>query len=139
MARILIVEDEPNMVAGLRDNFEFEGYQVLTALDHAALQVAQDQHPNVILLDLLMRGLDGPEVSRRLRANPRTAGIPIIAMSAHQRLQSTAAQMAVNDQLPKPFRLTHLYETVERWAATAPQRGRAGRRCPASGRRSCRA
>jgi DNA-binding response OmpR family regulator len=55
MTKILIVEDEPNMVAGLRDNFEFEGYSVITAPDGiAGLQRALDESPDLVLLDAWM-------------------------------------------------------------------------------------
>jgi CheY-like chemotaxis protein len=60
--------------------------------------------------------MDGREVSRRLRADPRTADIPIIAMSAGERLAAVPTNL-VDDRLPKPFTLTELYAAVARWAA----------------------
>jgi hypothetical protein len=63
-----------------------------------------------------MSGMDGLEVSRRLRADPVTALIPIIAMSAQHNLDAAVARMPVNDRLPKPFDLDQLYDTVARWA-----------------------
>ena len=76
---------------------------------------AREVQPDLILLDIMMPGMDGVEVSRRLRADPTTAPIPIVDMSAHRRLQATAGVMAANDRLPKPFNLDDLYATVERW------------------------
>ena len=56
-AKILVVEDEPNMVAGLRDNFEFEGYQVITARDGVeGLQRALDESPDLVVLDVMKIG-----------------------------------------------------------------------------------
>ncbi|HTD78291.1 MAG TPA: response regulator, partial [Chloroflexota bacterium] len=95
-----------------------QGYTVLCAVDGAALGVARERQPDVILLDILMPGMDGVEVSQRLRADPATARIPIIAMSAQERLHATSSLMPVNDRLPKPFELTGLYTTVARWAHT---------------------
>jgi hypothetical protein len=60
--------------------------------------------------------MNGLEVSRRLRADPVTALIPIIAMSAQDNLEAAVARMRVNDRLPKPFDLDQLYDTVARWA-----------------------
>ncbi len=90
-----------------------------TAIDGAALQVARERQPALILLDIMMPGMDGVEVSRRLRADPATAHIPLVAMSAVAHLRTKAAQMAVNDRLPKPFHLEGLYRMVEHWAGVA--------------------
>ena len=81
MARILIAEDEADMVAGLRDNLQFEGYEVLVATDGAeALKKATGENPDLILLDVMMPKMDGLEVCRRVRE----AGImiPILMLTA---------------------------------------------------------
>jgi CheY-like chemotaxis protein len=120
---ILVVDDDPTIVCFLREALEDEGYEVVTAVDGEALPLAHDLHPSVILLDLMMSGMDGLEVSLRLRADPVTALIPIIAMSAQHNLEAAVARMPVNDHLPKPFELLQLYDTVARWAR-APSGGR---------------
>jgi CheY-like chemotaxis protein len=113
---VLVVDDDPAIVCFLRAALEDEGYEVVSAVDGEALPLAHALHPSVILLDVMMSGMDGPEVSRRLRADPVTALIPIIAMSAQHYLEAPVAQMPVNDRLPKPFELDQLYDTVARWA-----------------------
>jgi CheY-like chemotaxis protein len=100
---------------------EDEGYEVVTAVDGAALALAHDLNPGVILLDVMMPHMDGMEVSRRLRANPATAAIPLIAMSAQHNLDVVVERMPVNDRLPKPFDLDQLYTTVARWAHTSTE------------------
>jgi CheY-like chemotaxis protein len=72
--------------------------------------------PALILLDLQMPRMDGAEVCRRLRAEPATAAIPIVLMSADDRLGSAARALGVDDQLPKPFKLSDLFVAVARWA-----------------------
>jgi two-component system cell cycle response regulator len=119
MHTVLVVDDDEDIVAFIVDALTGEGYRVLSAVDGASLQIARDLHPDVILLDIMMPGMDGVEVSHRLRADPQTSGIPIIAMSAGDRLQTTGALMPVDDRLPKPFRLTRLYELVACWAGPA--------------------
>jgi CheY-like chemotaxis protein len=113
---VLVVDDDPAIVCFLRAALEDEGYEVVSAVDGEALPLAHALHPSVILLDVMMSGMDGPEVSRRLRADPVTALIPIIAMSAQHYLEAPVARMPVNDRLPKPFELDQLYDTVARWA-----------------------
>lgn len=59
-AKILVVEDEPNMVAGLPDNFEFEGYEVITATDGLeGLQRALEESPDLVVLDVMMPRMSG--------------------------------------------------------------------------------
>ena len=80
-AKILVVEDEPNMVAGLRDNFEYEGYTVITARDGVeGLQRALDESPDLVVLDVMMPRMSGLEVCKQLRA--KRGSIPIIMLTA---------------------------------------------------------
>ena len=68
MGKILIVEDEPDMVLGLKDNFEFEGYEVVTASDGAAgLERARTEKPDLVILDIMLPKLYGLEVCKTLR------------------------------------------------------------------------
>jgi len=114
--RVLVVDDDAAIVDLLETALEDEGYQVFATVGAAALPLARDLQPAVILLDINMPGMDGIEVSQRLRDDPATAHIPIIVMSAQDRLRATGPLMPVNDRLPKPFDLTVLYATVARWA-----------------------
>ncbi len=116
---VLVVDDDPFIVDFLEAALEDEGYHVLTTVNGGAIPLARDQHPDVILLDIMMPGMDGIEVSQRLRQDPVTANIPIIVMSAQDRLRTTSALVQSDDRLPKPFDLDRLYATVARWAKTA--------------------
>lgn len=112
---VLVVDDDQAILDFIDAALTEEGYQVLKATDGAALSLAHDQRPDVILLDIQMPVMDGIEISRRLRADPDTQEIPIIVMSAKDRLAATAGQMPINDQLAKPFPLRGLYDIVARW------------------------
>ena len=81
-----------------------------------ALHLARELRPNVILLDYAMPGMDGAELSRRLRADPTTAAIPIILMSAHPR--AARPRIPVDAELPKPFDLEALSTVVACWTDT---------------------
>ncbi len=116
---VLVVDDDAAIVDFLETALEDEGYQVRAAVGADALSLARILQPAVILLDINMPGMDGIEVSRRLRDNPATAPIPIIVMSAQDRLRTTGPLLPVNDRLPKPFDLAALYATVARWARMA--------------------
>jgi len=114
--RVLVVDDDAAIVDLLETALEDEGYQVLATVGAAAVPLARDLQPAVILLDINMPGMDGIEVSRRLRADPATEHIPIIVMSAQDRLRATGPLLPVNDRLPKPFEIATLYAKVARWA-----------------------
>jgi two-component system, cell cycle response regulator DivK len=81
---ILLVEDFADAREMYRDYLEFSGFVVHTAGDgHAAIAMAQRHDPDLILMDLSLPGLDGWEATRRLKADPATAHITIVALSAH--------------------------------------------------------
>ena|ERR1051326_5675459 len=115
-ATVLVVDDDEAIIEFIQMALADVGYRVLAAVNGAALQIARTDHPDVILLDIMMPVMDGVEVSQRLRADPDTADIPIIVMSALDRLNTIGSRMPVNDQLAKPFPLQRLYDTVARWA-----------------------
>ena len=110
---ILVVDDDPAITEFLAQALTDEGYTVLNARDWASLELARTEQPQVILLDVLMPVLSGIEVSQRLRADPATAHIPIIAMSAHVR-RPLPMGLLVDDWLSKPFTLDQLYRVIAR-------------------------
>jgi CheY-like chemotaxis protein len=112
---VLVVEDDPVVRAVLDTALRDEGYRVVSAVDGGALAAACRHRPAVVLLDLTMPRMDGAEVSRRLRADPATAGIPIILMSADPDLRARSAHLPVNERLAKPFDLDRLYALIAKW------------------------
>jgi two-component system alkaline phosphatase synthesis response regulator PhoP len=103
-AKILIVEDEPNMVAGLRDNFEYEGFQVLTALDGVeGLERALKESPDLIVLDVMMPRMSGLDVCKQLKA--KRPSIPIIMLTARgQEVDKVVGlELGADDYVTKPF------------------------------------
>ena len=77
--RILIVEDEPAMVAGLRDNFEYEGYEVISAADGVAgLECALADDPDLVVLDVMMPRMSGLDVCKQLKA--KRPSVPIMRL-----------------------------------------------------------
>jgi two-component system alkaline phosphatase synthesis response regulator PhoP len=113
-AKILVVEDEPNMVAGLRDNFEFEGYQVITARDGAeGLQRALDESPDLVVLDVMMPRMSGLEVCKQLRA--KRGSIPIIMLTARgQEVDKVVGlELGADDYVTKPFSIRELLARVK--------------------------
>jgi DNA-binding response OmpR family regulator len=125
MARILIVEDEPNMIAGLRDNFEFEGYQVITAPDGVAgLDRALNEAPDLVILDVMMPRMSGLDVCRQLKL--KRPSVPIIMLTARgQEVDKVVGlELGADDYVTKPFSIRELLARVKavlRRAKTLPK------------------
>jgi two-component system alkaline phosphatase synthesis response regulator PhoP len=125
MARILIVEDEPNMVAGLRDNFEYEGYEVITAPDGiAGLERALNETPDLVILDVMMPRMSGLDVCKQLKA--KRPSVPIIMLTARgQEVDKVVGlELGADDYVTKPFSIRELLARVKavlRRARTVPK------------------
>lgn len=114
MTRILIVEDEPNMVAGLRDNFEYEGYEVLTAGDGVeGLERALNESPDLVVLDVMMPRMSGLDVCKQLKA--KRPSIPIIMLTARgQEVDKVVGlELGADDYVTKPFSIRELLARVK--------------------------
>ncbi len=114
MPKILIVEDEPGMVAGLRDNFEYEGYQVLSAMDGVAgLERALVDSPDLVILDVMMPRMSGLDVCKQLKA--KRPAIPIIMLTARgQEVDKVVGlELGADDYVTKPFSIRELLARVK--------------------------
>ncbi len=108
MARILIVEDEPDVRFMIKLIFERAGHEVLEARHGAdALQRVRAGPPDLVVTDVMMPVMDGLQLIAHLRSNPETARIPILAVSGHSEI-AAAADAAVG----KPFPPRQLLETA---------------------------
>ncbi len=105
-ARVLIAEDEPNIVESLVFLLERAGFLVTAEMNGpAALAAALTDPPDVLVLDVMLPGLDGMEILRRLRADPRTRALPILMLSARGQQEDRRAALAAGADLyiTKPF------------------------------------
>lgn len=112
--RILIVEDEPAMVAGLRDNFEYEGYDVISAADGmAGLERALVDAPDLVVLDVMMPRLSGLDVCKQLKT--RKPALPIIMLTARgQEIDKVVGlELGADDYVTKPFSIRELMARVK--------------------------
>jgi DNA-binding response OmpR family regulator len=104
---VLIAEDDEDILALVVFDLEDEGYEVLTARNGTdAIDLALARRPDLILLDVAMPGLDGYEVTRRLRADESTHGTPIVLLTARAQVKDVIAgfEAGANDYVTKPFR-----------------------------------
>lgn len=122
--KILIVEDNPDARLFLRAILRAEGYDVIEAKDgEEAVAKAINDHPELILMDLMLPVLDGLEATKRLTTSRSTRDIPIVAVTAYAGLAGMtkeAMEAGCVDCLPKPIELSKLQSMVERWLSQSP-------------------
>jgi two-component system alkaline phosphatase synthesis response regulator PhoP len=113
-SKILIVEDEPAMVAGLRDNFEYEGYEVISAGDGVTgLERALKDSPDLVVLDVMMPRMSGLDVCKQLKA--QRPAVPIIMLTARgQEIDKVVGlELGADDYVTKPFSVRELMARVK--------------------------
>ncbi len=109
---ILLVDDDPNILRVIRRGLSFEGYRVVAATTgEEALAAARDGQPDLVVLDLMLPGIDGLEVCRRLR---RAVDTPILMLTARDQIRDKLAgfDAGSDDYLPKPFVFDELVARV---------------------------
>lgn len=113
--RILVADDEPELVEVLRINLERQGYEVVAASDGLeALRLALAVSPDLIVLDVMMPGLEGHEVAKKLAANPATSSIPVVMLTARTDEPSEFAGLSAGawDYVKKPFSMRVLIARI---------------------------
>ena len=116
--RVLVVDDEPDVAFLCRVNLEMEGFEVLLADDgQTAVELMGTEHPDAVLLDIMLPGLDGWSVLSAIRADPSTAGIPVVIMSAKPR--GGRPLDGALEYMEKPFSREQLVRAVKGAVASA--------------------
>lgn len=113
--KILIVEDDPSFSRAINHIIMKEGYDVITASNGmTGLRMAQEEKPDLLVLDVMLPGLDGFEICHRLRQDPATAKLPIIMLSAKgQEIdKTTGLNVGANEYLTKPVDRALLLEKI---------------------------
>jgi DNA-binding response OmpR family regulator len=114
---ILIVDDEPDILRVVMFRLRKAGYEVLTAADgQSGWEMAMNESPDFILLDVRLPLMDGFEVCEKLKAEPTTAKIPVIFLSASsaEDLSSKAKEYNAEGFMRKPFEPDELLKTIEK-------------------------
>jgi two-component system, cell cycle response regulator DivK len=120
-ALVLIADDVEDTRDMYRQFFELSGYRVVTAVDGAdAVSVATERQPDIVIMDLMMPRVDGWEATRRLKADPRTRQIPIVALTGHGgRAGEVGRDVTFDGFLTKPLVPEQLLREIERFLRRA--------------------
>jgi two-component system alkaline phosphatase synthesis response regulator PhoP len=113
MTRILVIEDEPQMLLGLRDNLELEGYEVQTAGDgEEGLARATSFSPDLVILDVMLPKKNGFDVCRELRARSNATPIVMLTARSAETDKVLGLELGADDYVTKPFSITELLARV---------------------------
>jgi len=122
---ILIVEDVPDILQLLEETLKFKGYRAVTAYNgQEALEKIQQEHPRLIITDIMMPKLDGFGLVHRLRINPETREIPVIFLTATyvaMEDKAFALNIGVTRFIEKPVNFEHFLKTIHELLTAKPQ------------------
>ena len=113
--KILLVDDEPSLVKIVTRRLEAEGFDVCVAMDgEEALRQVPAEQPKLVILDVMLPKMNGYEVCRRLKADPRWQSLPIVMFTAKvlDRDEKTGMEAGANAYVRKPFRAPELIEKI---------------------------
>ena len=123
---ILVVEDEEDIVRLLTFHLEKEGYRVSSSgSGREALEIAFEQTPDLVILDIMLPEMDGLEVCRRLRSNEKTASIPVLILSARKEEfdKVLGLELGADDYMVKPFSVRELVARIRAMLRRLEQKG----------------
>jgi CheY-like chemotaxis protein len=123
-AKVLVVDDEPDVLLLCRVNLEFEGYEVVEAADgHQALQRIRESAPDVVLLDVMMPDMDGWQVLGAIKDDPALKDIPVVMLTAKVQDQDQLRgwSQGAADYITKPFSPLALSQVLQDVLATDPE------------------
>lgn len=116
--KILLVEDEKNVILGVRTCLDAVGYDIEIVEDgQEALNAVEREHPDLILLDLLLPKIDGFEVLKSLKDKEDTAAIPVIVLTAkaEEEDRQRAMDLGANNYMTKPFKPQELWDVLKKY------------------------
>jgi DNA-binding response OmpR family regulator len=114
--KVVLVDDDLDILEAIQAMLEDEGYIVVTTdRGEDVAEISRQEHPNLIVLDMLLSGKDGREIAKQLKSQESTRHIPILMLSAHPRAAKEAHDFAINGFLAKPFEMDELLAKVAQY------------------------
>lgn len=118
--KVLIVDDDPDILEALKLMFESSAYQVKTTTRaEETYEAVKEFHPDAIILDVLLSGVDGRAVCQKLKSQPQTKDIPVIMVSAHPSAAQSTIAAGADDFIAKPFDMFTLIDQVGKYVGDA--------------------
>ena len=113
----MIADDDPGIVDAIEMLLEFEGYNVCSTYDGAAVLELKEELPDLLLLDIWMSGEDGRDICKKFKMEAKTKMIPVIMISASKDVKESAMAAGADDFLAKPFEMNDLMDKIRKLTA----------------------
>ena len=115
MKKILVVDDDQSILDAISLILDDSGYKVYSTLrGQEAIEKIEEYSPDLVLLDVLLSGVDGRDISRKIKENPRIKKTRVVMISAHPSASTDFKKYKADDFLPKPFGLEELLNIVKK-------------------------
>jgi DNA-binding response OmpR family regulator len=111
--KIMIIDDDPDILDSVGLLLEFEGYRVEKSSSASSLFLTGTDLPDLVLLDIWLSGTDGRDICKNLKQKTSTRDIPVLLISASREIEKSAKDAGANDFLSKPFEVKDLLRKVE--------------------------
>jgi len=111
----MIADDDPSILDALKQIFESEGYEVETSVNGETVAKIDEFRPDLLLLDIWMSGVDGRDICKKLKSQPKTQHLPIIMVSANNDTKGIAKAIGADDFVAKPFEMHDLLAKVAQY------------------------
>lgn len=110
---VLIVEDNFDLAEATRHFLEMKRFKVVISDGKNLEEILQSYTPDIVIMDIMLGGLDGRELCKKLKADERTKNIPVIMLSAHERLSKAYEDECADGYVMKPFALAELLQEIQ--------------------------
>jgi CheY-like chemotaxis protein len=121
MNKILLIDDDVNMLEVMEATLVFYGYSVNTSsYTDDIFELVNLHQPDLVIIDYLMTGINGGEMCAALKRNPSTRSLPVIIVSAYERIIQSLGNYGCDAFVSKPFDMTHLLNVIKKTISVAP-------------------
>lgn len=113
MKKIFIADDDAAIVDATSLMLELMGYEVAFTLDGTTVSESMQSSPDLLILDIWLSGIDGRDICRQLKADPKTQNIPVLMISASREIKASALASGADDFMAKPFEMQLLLDKID--------------------------
>lgn len=113
MKKIFIADDDAAIVDATSLMLELMGYEVAFTLDGTTVSESMQSSPDLLILDIWLSGIDGRDICRQLKADPKTQNIPVLMISASREIKTSALASGADDFMAKPFEMQLLLDKID--------------------------
>ena len=112
-ALILVLDDDPDICIMIKMVLDYYGYEAMDAEnEETAAKIISSNHVDLLIMDMLLSGVDGTDICRRLKLDKQTSSIPILMFSAHPTAKETCLAAGADDFISKPFEMNDMMEKI---------------------------